>query len=237
MSDVAADPKRPEAATLGEIVRDVPAAAAVFEKIGLEFCCGGDRTLAAACEEKGLDAATVTVMLDALPDPGSDPSGHDLTRSSIGEICDHIVADHHQRFREESAKLAEIVETVVRVHGPEHPELAGLERDFTALRADMLTHAEREETELFPAAVEAAAAGTALDPAVLAELEADHRATGELLESIRATCGGYDLDAAFCGTHRLMLMNLRDLEADTHQHVHEENNILFPLIRDLHPAA
>jgi len=232
MSEATTDPPRPVGATLGEIVRDVPAAAAVFEKIGLEFCCGGDRTLAAACEEKGLDPATVAVMLDALPGPGSDPSGHDLSRSSISEICDHIVSDHHRRFREDSAKLAEIIETVVRVHGPEHPELAGLERDFTSLREDMLTHAEREERELFPAAIEAAADGTALDPAILAELEADHRATGELLESLRATCGEYDLDAAFCGTHRLMLTSLRDLEADTHQHVHEENNILFPRIRE-----
>lgn len=232
MSEVAAGPVNPEVATLGGIVRDRPAAAAVFEKIGLEFCCGGDRTLAAACNEKGLDAATVAVMLDALPDPGSDPTGHDLSGASIGEICDHIVSDHHERFRTDSAKLAEIVATVVRVHGSDHPELADLDRNFTALRADMLAHAEREETELFPAAIEASANGTPLNPEILAELEADHRDTGELLEAIREICGDYDLDAAFCGTHRLMLTNLRDLEIDTHQHVHEENNILFPLIRE-----
>lgn len=221
-----------EAASLGQIVRDRPAAAAVFEKIGLEFCCGGGQTLAAACEERGLDPATVAVMLDALPEPGSDPSGHDLSRSSIGEICDHIVTEHHDRFREESEKLSEIVETVIRVHGPEHPELADLGRDFTRMRDDMLTHAAREEEELFPAASKASVGGESLDPAILAELEDDHRETGELLEAIRELCGEYDLDRAFCGTHRLMLMKLHDLELDTHQHVHEENNILFPKIRE-----
>lgn len=237
MSDVAADPKRPEEATLGEIVRDRPATAAVFEKLGLEFCCGGGQTLAAACEEKGLDPATVAVMLEALPESGFDPSAHDLSRASIGEICDHIVAEHHDRFRTDSAAAAEKVATVVRVHGADHPELADLNRNFTALREDMLAHAEREERELFPAAVEASANGTRLDPAILTELEADHRDTGRLLEAIREICNDYDLDRAFCNTHRVMLANLRDLEADTHQHVHEENNILFPKIRaELVPA-
>lgn len=232
MSEVLDRSQAPESVTVGEIVRDLPAAAGVFEKIGIEFCCGGNHTLAEACKEKGLDPATVAVMLEALPDPASDPSGQDLSRASIGEICDHIVAEHHEKFRTDSAKLAEIVATVVRVHGPDSPELADLDRLFTIMRADMLAHAEREETELFPAATEASANGTALDPAILAELEADHRETGEALEAIREICGDYDLDRAFCGTHRLMLMNLHDLEMDTHQHVHEENNILFPLIRE-----
>lgn len=235
MSDVVADPKRPGEATLGEIVRDRPTTAAVFEKLGLEFCCGGNQTLAAACEEKGLDAATVAVMLDAMPGPGGDSSGHDLTRASISEICDHIVAAHHDRFREETVKLSEIVATVVRVHGPDHHELADLDRHFTTLRDDMLKHAAREEEELFPAA-RRLEQGEQVDPALIEELVADHNDTREELEAIRELCGGYDLDAAFCGTHRLMLMNLRDLEADTHQHVHEENNILFPLIRE-HQAA
>lgn len=232
MSDVLDRSEAPESVTLGEIVRDRPAAAAVFEKIGLEFCCGGDRSLADACAEKGLDPATVAVMLDALPDPASDPTGHDLSGASIAGICDHIVTEHHEKFRADSAKLAEIIATVVRVHGPDHAELADLGWSFTELRTDMLTHAEREETELFPAAVAASSNGAPLDPEILAELEADHRETGELLEVIRGICHDYDLDRAFCGTHRLMLMNLRDLELDTHQHVHEENNILFPLIRE-----
>lgn len=231
MSDVAADPKRPEEATLGEIVRDRPATAAVFEKLGLEFCCGGGQTLATACEEKGLDPATVAVMLKALPESGFDPSAHDLSGASIGEICDHIVSVHHERFRTDAAAAAEKVATVVRVHGADHPELADLDRNFTALREDMLAHAAREENELFPAAVAASENGTTLDPSILAELEADHRDTGQLLEAIRETCHNYDLDQAFCNTHRVMLTNLRDLEADTHQHVHEENNILFPRIR------
>lgn len=237
MSDAVVDSKPSGRSSLGEVVRDLPAAAAVFERIGLEFCCGGDRTLDEACRERNLDTDTVLVMLDALPEPGADESGHDLTRASIGEICDHIVAEHHERFRDESAKLAEIVETVVRVHGPDQPELADLEHRFTRLRTDMLAHAAREEAELFPGATEASANGTTLDPAILAELEDDHRGTGEELAAIREICNDFDLDRAFCGTHRLMLMNLRDLERDTHQHVHEENNILFPKIRaELAPA-
>ena len=237
MSDAAVDPKPSGRSTLGEVVRDRPAAAAVFERIGLEFCCGGDQPLEEACRERGLDTDTVLVMLDALLEPGADESGHDLSRASIGEICAHIVSEHHERFRGESAKLAEIVATVVRVHGPDHPELADLEDRFTRMRDEMLAHATREETELFPAASEASASGAALDPAILAELEEDHRGTGQDLAAIRELCDDFDLDRAFCGTHRLMLMQLRELERDTHQHVHEENNILFPRIRaELVPA-
>jgi len=230
------DATSPEA-SLGEIVRDQPAAAAVFERLGIDFCCGGSQTLAAACEEKGLDSATVAVMLDALPPTGSDTGGHDLSQASIPEICDHIVSQHHERFRESAAKLTEIIATVVRVHGPDDPDLANLESHFTTLRNEMLRHAAREETELFPAVRASAAAGSALNPAILDELEDDHLDTGRELEAIREICGDYDLSQAHCGTHRLMLTNLRDLEEDTHQHVHEENNILFPLIRSQLEAA
>ncbi len=223
--------------TLGEIVRDQPTAAAVFETLGFDFCCGGGQSLAEASAEKGLDPSTVAVMLAALPAPGSTASGHDLSQASIPEICDHIVSQHHERFRESAAKLTEIIATVVRVHGPDDPDLANLESHFTTLRDEMLRHAAREETELFPAVRASAAAGSALNPAILDELEDEHLDTGRELAAIREICGDYDLGQAYCGTHRLMLTNLRDLEEDTHQHVHEENNILFPLIRSQLEAA
>lgn len=222
----------PEAATLGEIVRSQPAAAVVFEQLGFEFCCGGGQTLAAACAEKGLDPATVSVMLDALIAAGADVGGHDLSQASIGEICDHIVSQHHEPFREAEPKLTETVEKVVRVHGSDHPELADLERHYRSMRDEMLQHTAREERELFPAVREASATGDRIDQSILAELESDHRAAGQELEAIRAICADFDMEQAFCNTHRLMLHSLQELERDTHQHVHEENNILFPLIRE-----
>lgn len=217
---------------VGEIVAADPGAARVFEALQIDFCCGGKQALEVVCEERGLDATTVIAMIAAaerLPAAGGD---HDLSGASIGEICDHIVSAHHEPTREQLVRIGELAAKVDRAHGAERPALVELHARFDALNADMTAHMDTEERTLFPACREPSTAIPAAKlESLLAEHEAEHAAVGEGLAELRALGGGYDESAALCNTHRVLLHSLREFEADTHQHVHEENNILFPRVR------
>jgi regulator of cell morphogenesis and NO signaling len=222
-------------ATLGEIVTRRPDAATTFERLGLDYCCGGHRTLEDACNRQGLDARTVAVLLDALRDQPDRAAleAHDVRRASIPELCDHIVERHHAPLRRELARISDLLGTVVRVHGRQHPDLIDLQRLFAATRADLEQHLRVEEDVLVPACrdLDADPRGPALEPDALALLEDDHAATGDALVAMRELTGGFGGEDALCGTHGALLHALRDFELDLHRHVHEENNVLFPRVR------
>jgi regulator of cell morphogenesis and NO signaling len=228
------------ATTLGDLVIDQPAAATLFERLGLDYCCGGAKTLEAACGERGLDPKTVLALLDAMASEPADPSvaRHDVAGASITELCDHIVEAHHEPLREDLGRIGELMATVVRVHGPEHAEAQQMQDVFGPMRDDLETHMRREEDTLLPACRTLdAGETTALDEQLLASLVDDHEATGKALTELRRLGGGYDPEQAWCGTHRLLLQSLDSLERDMHQHVHEENSILFPRVRERVAAA
>jgi regulator of cell morphogenesis and NO signaling len=229
------------AATLGDLVLADPAAAALFERLNLDYCCGGRRSLEEACSQRGLDTKTVTVLLDALRNgPGApEVAHHDVGRCSISELCDHIVIRHHDPLRAELPRIDELLATVVRVHGTSHPELLDLQRLFARLRGELEIHLRREEHTLFPAcrSLDEHGEASGFDGAVVALLEDDHEATGDALSALRELSGGYDAERALCGTHRALLRSLRALELGLHQHVHEENNVLFPRVRERMAAA
>jgi len=219
--------------TLADLVVEQPGRARLFEQLQLDYCCGGTRTLADACAQRGLDTDTVATLIvatDAEPDRAREP--HDVTRASIGDLCDHIVTAHHDQMRRELPVIADLTATVVRVHGVQHHELLDLQRVFTSMSADLEAHMALEEDTLFPAC-RATEAGTirGVDDELLAEHEADHVEVGQALAALRELSGGYGAKRALCGTHRALLESLSELELDLHQHVHEENNILFPRVR------
>ena len=220
--------------TLGDIVRDQPRAAALFERIDLDFCCGGRRTLAEACAERGLDAQAVAAQLDAIPagDAGAPPAGeHAVGQASVTELCEHILTRHHGPSRPAMDRITQLLGTIVRVHGPDHPELIDMQRLFATMRSELEAHMRIEEATLFPAcrALDADPDGTrdAFDESLLALLEDDHATTGDALVGLRELSGGFDAEPALCATHRRTLTELRAFEVDLHQHVHEENNVLF----------
>jgi regulator of cell morphogenesis and NO signaling len=217
---------------LGDIVLQQPRAAALFERLSLDYCCGGHVTLEQACRQRGLDAMTVATLLHALADESADPELeiHDVARASIPELCDHIVTRHHELLRRELPRINDVLDTVVRVHATTHPELHDLQRLFAGVRNDLEAHMHTEEETLFPAC-RALDGDGALDPGLLELLEHDHAATGDALCALRELAGGYATEAALCGTHRSLLRALRAFELDMHQHVHEENNVLFPRVR------
>lgn len=222
--------------SLGRLVAERPSRAAVFERLRLDYCCSGDQSLSQACERRGLDADTVCRMLEALEDSHLDrwyPEGHDWRRASITELCDHIVSAHHDKLRGELPRIEELLDTVVRVHGAHHHELLDLLRLFRAMRHELESHIATEEEVVFPACRAAEADGTSVEEHVLTAHEREHIQTGDALTALRELAHDYDPAGALCGTHRRLLEALHRLELDLHEHIHEENNVLFPRARAL----
>ena len=220
--------------TLGDLVVATPGAAALFERLGVDYCCGGARTLDDACEHHGLDGTTVQTMLDAIgAERGGDgPDAHDLSNASFRQLCDHIVVRHHGPLRVALTRCTKLLETVVRVHGAAQPELGDLHDGFAALRAELEEHLRLEEDKLFPACVrlDGLAVTPVPDADLLEHLRDDHHSVGAALGTIRGLCWDFDESRALCGTHRELLRALHSFELDLHQHVHEENNVLFPRV-------
>jgi regulator of cell morphogenesis and NO signaling len=211
--------------SLGQLVRERPATARVLARFGLDYCCGGRSSLRAACYERGLDAATVAVFLEHEPEPvGLERT--DWSSAPVAALCAHIVEEHHARMRWELPRVGDLASRAASAHGDVRPELHELQDELACLRAELEEHMDDEEARLFPALV----AGEPFPADELDELMREHEETGARLQRLRELAGAYDLGGALCNTHRALLEGLHGLELDLHQHVHEENNILFPLV-------
>jgi regulator of cell morphogenesis and NO signaling len=211
--------------SLGELVRKRPASAKVLARFDLDYCCGGRRSLREACDERGLDAATVAVFLAHDPEPVAlEPT--DWAAAPVPALCAHIVDEHHARMRWELPRMSDLAERAASAHGDVRPELHEVRDELARLREELMEHMDDEERTLFPGLV----AGGTVPADELEELIGEHDSAGARLRRLRELAGGYDLEAALCNTHRALLEGLHGLELDLHQHVHEENNILFPRV-------
>ena len=218
---------------VGDLVVEQPLRARLFEQHGIDYCCGGRQSLGDASSERGLDPATVAVMLDGQ-DSGAGLVGSDWSRASLAELCDHIVQVHHAYLARELPRLSYLLEKCERAHGDERPELRRTRAVFEQLRRELEAHMTAEETDLFPACLRAEAGEPlgAAQRSTLEQLKAEHAETRALLEALSHSTSGYDMSRAMCKTHRATLAALADLERDLHEHIHEENNILFPRTLD-----
>jgi regulator of cell morphogenesis and NO signaling len=223
--------------TLGDLVAERPQTAAVFERLGLDYCCGGQQTLEDACRSRDLEPETVATLLATLEaDQGTAPEGaHDLAGASINELCDHIVDVHHKPLRdEELPRISELMAKVVRAHGAEDPEVIELATLFGETRTELEDHMRLEEESLFPAcrAVEDDQSGDGPGAELLEQLTDTHEAAGAALKRMRELSHDYSPESAHCTTHRVLLHEMHEFELDLHRHIHEENNILFPKVRE-----
>jgi regulator of cell morphogenesis and NO signaling len=220
--------------TLGEIVTQRPSLAAELERRGLDYCCHGGRTLMEAARAAGLDAQTVA---DELSAAHADEPAAAWAALEPAELVDHIEAVHHEYLWEQLPRISALVDKIVGVHGDRHPELAEVQRLYTDLRADLEPHLGREEQELFPMIRRLAAAtdGSQSDTrALTAQIDAladEHETVGELLDELNRVTSGYVTPEDGCASYAACYRALADLEADTHLHVHKENNLLFPVAR------
>jgi regulator of cell morphogenesis and NO signaling len=224
------DPKM----SLGQLVAEQPGLARTFEEMDFDYCCGGGATLAEAAAEHGLDPRTVAIVLEAEGRALDANSGErDWREAPLAELCDHIVSVHHSFLRRELPRIEALLEKVVPRHGEAVPTLPQLQAEFKTLHADLIDHIDREEEILFPLC-RGLDGDRELDPAAMPQLgmhEAAHSNVGEALGRTRELAGGYDSSAALCTTHGVLLESLRGLERDLHQHIHEENNVLFVRLR------
>jgi regulator of cell morphogenesis and NO signaling len=214
--------------TLAELVTERSAAARVFERFGLDYCCRGDRTLADACAAAGLDAAAVAAELEGLGG-GADVEWATLDPPALAE---HIVATHHVYLREELPLLQALAAKVLGVHGERHPELADVERLVRALWAEIEPHLDKEERVLFPAIGALFDGpcdfpfGTVANP--IRVMIGEHDQAGQILAELRTVSGGFEPPAGACTSYRLLYERLAAVEHDTHVHIHKENHRLFP---------
>ena len=219
--------------TLGELVAERPARARVFERLGIDYCCHGRRSLGDATGEAGLDPAAVVAELDAV----ADQTGADVDRLEPLALVDHILGTHHRYLHEELPLLVALAEKVRDVHGSRHPELTRVAALVAEIRDDLDPHLAKEEQVLFPAIRDWAEGqrafpfGTLSNPVGM--MMTEHDRAGELLEELRAATDAYTTPADGCASYQTLYRRLEELEVDTHRHIHLENNVLFPAVTAL----
>lgn len=220
--------------TIGRMVAERPARSRVFEKWGIDYCCGGKKSLEDACIEKALDVEAIVHDLQDSDERAGSGDQNDWTTAPLNLLADHIVATHHAYLREALPRLTFLTEKVRDAHGVRHPELIEVAQTFAAFRAEMESHAAKEEQVLFPYIKQLAASET-LPPFqcgsvvnAIERMETEHEEAGAALEQMRALTQDYIPPTGACNTYRAMLDALAELEEETHRHVHKENSILFP---------
>lgn len=232
--------------TIREIALENPASIQVFESVGIDYCCGGKRSLSDACS---LAKVEVDRVLDLLSKAGGDaqaPEPADWTQRPLGELIAHIVEKHHSFVRRETPRIASLLAKIVRKHGSAHPELAEVEELFAAMGQELALHIVKEEQILCPyvermeqawlngGALPASCFGTVERP--IATMLAEHDDAGALLARIRELSNGYAAPGGACPTYLGTYHGLEEFERDLHHHIHLENNILFPRAIEMEQA-
>ncbi len=219
--------------SLADLVTARPGLAARLDRLGLDYCCGGQRRLGDAVAEAGLDLGDV---LDEFASADVAAEAVDWADMSPAALVDHLEATHHTYLHDALPRLQGLVDKVTSVHGERHPELGEVRVVFADLRADLEPHLMKEERILFPMIRELAAAteapafhcGSLANP--IKVMLAEHDTAGDLLARLRTLTAGYAVPDDGCASYRALYDGLAELEADTHLHVHKENNVLFPAV-------
>jgi regulator of cell morphogenesis and NO signaling len=211
---------------VGEVVADDYRRGAVFKQFGIDFCCGGGRTVEEACARKGVDIEALEAALETSDLPRGEDRMPDPRDWDPAFLADYIVQVHHTYCRESLPVLRAFAGKVARVHGPHTPELVSVDRTVRALSEEMEAHMAAEEGEVFPAIKKGEGASAALE-----QMEEEHEASGGLMAEIRELTSDFTPPAGACATWRAMYAKLEEFEADLHRHVHLENNVLFPAVR------
>jgi regulator of cell morphogenesis and NO signaling len=225
--------------TVREVAVELPQSTRLFEKLKIDYCCGGNRLLAEACSSAGLEINDVIGMLEAASQSvTSQDAAPDFQNVSLTELIAHILDTHHVFTKQEMARLELLTKKVIAAHGENHPELHKLGALFDTMCADLKPHMFKEEHILFPyivalteaadqkQAVPYAPFGTVNNP--IRRMMMEHDTAGDILRELRTVTSDYRTPSDGCISYRTLYEALETFEKDLHQHIHLENNILFP---------
>ncbi|MGA8768371.1 MAG: iron-sulfur cluster repair di-iron protein [Candidatus Acidiferrales bacterium] len=220
-----------------EIAAANPRATRILEQAGVDYCCGGNKSLHDACAHVGVSEEEI---MERLRENNADvePADKNWASAPLGDLTQHIREKHHRYVREAVQRVPALLTRVKTRHGNNHPEIAEIEDLFLKIGRDMTMHMQTEEQILFPyiEALGRAANGEAvLEPPffqtvrnpVQAMME-EHDAAAALVNQIHAASSAYTPPANACASYQALYRDLQEFEADLHEHVHLENNILFP---------
>jgi regulator of cell morphogenesis and NO signaling len=227
------------AKTVRELALEFPEATRIFEKIGIDYCCGGDKSLEEACLASGLSVDGVLDSLELAEETARcKRTDRNWQTEPLSELAAHISTTHHKYTREEIARLVPLFDKVCAVHGKNHPELEQVRTVFHGLGQELATHMMKEERVLFPYIVRMEESVIENEPVIpppfgtvqnpVAMMIHEHDSAGDALRAMRQASTGYAPPGDACVSYRTLYKALADFEADLHQHIHLENNILFP---------
>ena len=224
------NPEHLASRSVGDVVTEDFRRGAVFKQFGIDFCCGGGRTVSDACRAKQVDIEVLAKELDDADsnEHGRVPAG--VSRWSPEFLAQYIVNEHHTYVRSRMPVLQAFTEKVAKVHGHHYTELLAIRDTFAGLARELEQHMNTEETSLFPAIV--SGDGPDLTRQALQALESEHETAGSAMASIRSLTNNYTPPDGACNTFRAAYAGLAEFEADLHAHVHLENNVLFPKLAD-----
>jgi regulator of cell morphogenesis and NO signaling len=223
---------------IGDIVNAFPKAAEIFKEYKIDFCCGGNRPLIAAIEEQNVNETELLNKLNSAYEnyevSSKDKNWFD---ADTDDIIEQILNKHHAYLWSELPVISKLSTTILRVHGQHHPELSKVHRLFNTLKMELEDHLTKEETIQYPAIKEYQKSGSlddlkkAVD--IINDLEAEHTGAGNILKELSEITKDYSIPEDVCETFEKTYSKLKELEADIFQHIHLENNILFPRLRNL----
>jgi len=223
--------------TVREIALEQPHSICVFERFGIDYCCGGRKPLAEACAASNLSVDEVVAALDFAADSTA-PLPANWSQASLQQLIEHIVATHHTYAKRELPRLEELAQKVVNRHGDTQSHLPAIQKALAQLDEELKHHLAKEENILFPyiAGLEAALdSGNALPDACfgtvanpIAMMTREHDAAGLLLAEIQRLSGSFTTPVGACPTYHAFYNGLKEFQQDLHQHIHLESNILFP---------
>jgi regulator of cell morphogenesis and NO signaling len=230
--------------SVGQLVAERPLRACVLEQYGIDYCCGGKATLEDACNKKGLNVEEILQKLRVADQKEPQPGSTDWTKVSLKSLIDHIVTTYHQPLRQELTRVAQLADKVARVHGDNHPEMIEVLNVLNRFKAQLELHMQKEEMVLFPGIASIEATGT---PQIfgcgggiehpIEVMNQEHDDAGEALCAMRRLTHDYTPPQDACSSFKVLLFSLAQIESEMHQHVHKENNILFPRALELRNPA
>ncbi len=232
--------------TVREIALELPFSTRVFEEFQIDYCCGGRKPFEEACDAAGVDPDRVERRIHESSDSSEIEPGEKFDSLPPDRLIDHILENHHAFTRMEIGHLAPLMEKVANRHGENHPNLFTLKSHVLTLFTDLESHMAKEEAILFPyvrglaqreGSISSASPAFGSVRSPIEVMMKEHDSAGELLRQMRSVASGYRIPDGACPSFTALYFRLAALEQDLHQHIHLENNILFPKALELEASV